>query len=373
MSALKLFVICVAALLPQAWANAGEVQQVKIVASPGDDLALVKRIRERIIETTKITEAAEMQNYRGTIPRAKDAPYEMVAIAGGEFLMGSPADEDGRDEDEGPQHRVEVAPFWMGKYETTWDQYKSFMFARWNREHSNPEPKSSRPRPAEADIDTISGPSIWDASPGRSEDQKGYPANGMTQHAASKFCQWLSAQTGHFYRLPTEAEWEYACRAGTTSAYSFGDDSSQLGDYGVFDPTADRTGCEKVGTLKPNPWGLYDMHGNVFEWCLDQYFADAYSGTRKTVPAAKLFPRVVRGGSWYDEAKYLRSAEREKSDRNWKSSDPLNPKSLWYIADAAWLGFRIVRPLEIPDAETMHALWNSGGIYDVYLPEKPVR
>ena len=373
MKAPKSLVLCLVALL--AWADAGEAQEVtpKIAAPPGDDLALVKRIRERIIEKSKVTEAADMVNYQGTIPRAKDEPYDMVAIAGGEFLMGSPATEKDRDEDEGPQRLVAVQPFWMGKYEVTWDQYESFMFAKWNREHSVPEPQRGQLTSAETDIDAISGPSIWDASPGRSKDQIGYPATGMTQHAASKFCQWLSAQTGHFYRLPTEAEWEYACRAGTTTAYSFGDDPSKLAEYGVFDPTQRRNQYEKVGTLKPNPWGLYDMHGNVFEWCLDQYFADAYHGKRETVPATELFPRVIRGGSWYDEAKYLRSAEREKSDSNWKSSDPLNPKSLWYIADASWLGFRIVRPLEIPDAETMHALWNSGGIYDVYLPEKPVR
>ncbi len=362
MKAPRLLILCSGALL--AWVNVGEAQEFKVASPPGDDLALVKRIRERIIEKSEITQAADMVNYQGRIPRAEDEPYDMVAIAGGEFLMGSPATEKGRDEDEGPQRLVEVQPFWMGKYEVTWDQYESFEIGRRGR-LENTQATELVQATMQTDIDAISGPSEWATHRWlkSGQDRESYPAIGMTQHAASKFCQWLSAQTGHFYRLPTEAEWEYACRAGTTTAFSFGDDSSKLAEYGVFDPTLIRTDYEKVGTLKPNPWGLYDMHGNVFEWCLDQYFADAYGGKREPVPATKLFPRVVRGGSWYDEAKYLRSAEREKSDENWKRSDPMLPKSLWYIADAPWLGFRIVRPLEIPDAEAMFELWNSGGIY----------
>ena len=357
MKALKSFALCFAASL--LWVNASEAQQVKIAAFPGDDLALVKRIRERIIENQKVTSEAEMQDYRGTIPRAKDEPYDMVAIAGGEFLMGSPADEKDRGEDEGPQRLVEVTPFWMGKYEVTWDQYESFMISKRNRHQKAVDPKQAQPT-AQTDIDAISGPSEWYVDPSFGMDQKGCPAVGMTQHAASKFCQWLSAQTGHFYRLPTEAEWEYACRAGTTTAYSFGEDPGILAEYGVFDPEFTRNEYAKVGTLKPNPWGLYDMHGNVLEWCLDQYFSDAYRGNRKTVPAGKPFPRVVRGGSWFDEANELRSAARVKSDSNWKTGFS---ESLWHLADAPWLGFRIVRPLEIPDAKTMFALWNSGGIY----------
>src|SRR5690606_18926335 len=147
-----------------------------------------------------------------------------------------------------------------------------------------------------------------------------------------KFCEWLSAQTGHYYRLPTEAEWEYACRAGTTGPYSVPAD--QLADYAVMDPEQIRTGYEKVGTKKPNPWGLHDMHGNVMEWCLDQYYASTYSvragGNAVIAPLVmptKLYPRVARGGSWYDPPEELRSARRVGSDEAWKMQDPQLPKS----------------------------------------------
>src|SRR5687768_13355489 len=143
----------------------------------------------------------------------------------------------------------------------------------------------------------------------------GYPAISMTQHAANSYAKWLSSKIGQFFRLPTEAEWEYACRAGTTTVYSFGDDPAALGDYAWYSDNSDFK-YQKVGTKKPNPWGLHDMHGNVAEWCLDEYDPEAYkkfaSGTVENpyLRPTKPYPHVVRGGSWNDDPDKLRSAVR---------------------------------------------------------------
>src|ERR1041384_7869345 len=141
----------------------------------------------------------------------------------------------------------------------------------------------------------------------------------MTQHAAKKYCQRLSAQNGQNYSLPTEAEWEYACRAGTTTRYSFGDDEKRLGDYAWFEKNSDFK-YQKVGRKKPNPWGLYDIHGNVAEWTLDGYEPNAYenfaqgTAVEPWVHGTKPYPHVVRGGSWDDPSEKLRSAARRFSD-----------------------------------------------------------
>ncbi len=334
----------------------------KAAAGPSDNLELVSTIRKNILATSTEKSEAEMKDYTGTITKT-GVKYDMVAIKGGEFMMGSPGDEKGRFEDEGPQHKVNVDPFWMGKFEVTWNMYEPFMISGVARnKDGSPEniPVGASP------VDVISSPTTpyMEMSFGMGND--GYPAICMTEHAASKFCQWLSAQTGHFYRLPTEAEWEYACRAGTTGPYSC--PPEQLENFAVLDPAQSRVGYEKIGTKKPNPWGLYDMHGNVMEWCLDQYLADTYAsreskttGNPLTIPTT-LYPRVARGGSWYDLAEELRSARRIPSHENWKKEDPQLPKSIWYHTDAHWLGFRIVRPLEVPEVDQMNLLWNLGRI-----------
>ena len=191
--------------------------------------------------------------------------------------------------------------------------------------------------------------------------RRGFPAICMTQHAAKMYCQWLSAKSGRYYRLPTEAEWEYACRAGTTTAYSFGDDPDKLDEYAWYvDNSEDELGdfgYQKVGTKKPNAWGLFDMHGNVAEWVLDALdpsFYEKSAGKLADNPlcaARQLYGRIVRGGSWDDDAELLRSAARRVSEPAWKQQDPQLPQSIWYHTDAIFVGFRVICPLSEPSAE----------------------
>jgi formylglycine-generating enzyme required for sulfatase activity len=167
-----------------------------------------------------------------------------------------------------------------------------------------------------------------------------------------EYCRWLSAKTGKVYRLPTEAEWEYACRAGTTTAYFFGDDPARLEEYAWYVENAEKP--QTVGKKKPNPWGLYDMHGNVSEWCLDHYAADTYSKLKQAepvkqpvfLPTAMEYPYVARGGSWDDDADRLRSAARLASNLEWSIQDPQRPQSIWWHTDATFVGFRVVRAFE---------------------------
>jgi formylglycine-generating enzyme required for sulfatase activity len=284
----------------------------------------------------------------------------MVPIKAGEFAMGSAPAEPGHKPDQLPQHRVRISPFWMGQFEVTWDEFELFMFPDEERKFKT----SLKTDPYVDKVsDAVSRPTkpYVEMSFGMGKD--GYPAISMTQHAANKYCQWLSAKTGHFYRLPTEAEWEYACRAGTTTAYSFGDDPSKLSEYAWYEKNADFK-YQKVGRKKPNPWGLFDMHGNVAEWCLDQYEEGYKPPTGAVVDpwlkATKSYPHVVRGGSWNSIPEEVRSAARLASDRSWKQQDPQLPKSIWYHTDAQFLGFRIVRPLKVPAEKEMFAYWNSG-------------
>ncbi len=313
------------------------------------------------VDNANAKSVQEMKVYTELVERT-DSKLEMLPIAGGEFTMGSPASEAGRQDDEGPQHPVKVAPFWMSKFEITWDVYEIWMFDLdiQRRELAKAEP-NGRDRASEEY--TLSQPTSPYTDMTFGMGKKGYPAICMTQLAARTFCDWLSAKTGRYYRLPTEAEWEYACRAGTKTAYSFGDDAGQLGDYAwYFDNAGEK--YHPVGKKRPNPWGLYDMHGNVCEWVLDQHTTDFYgfSGAKVTVnPLAwpkKEWSRVVRGGSWQDDPEQLRSAARLKSVEAWKQQDPQLPKSIWYLTDALHVGFRVVRPLETPSTEERQAKWD---------------
>lgn len=339
-------------------------------------LSVTKQIHEKISATGGPDSVDGMESYTQAVPRVEGGKIEMVPIPGGRFTIGTSEDEPGHQPDEAPQVEVEIAPFWMGKHEITWDIYRAFMennMARnkdgtLNRDSDLLSSEAPEARDGETLVDIVSQPTPpympmhFEMGEGYSQ---GWPAIAMTQHAASKFCEWLSAQTGHYYRLPTEAEWEFACRAGTTTPWHFGDDPSVIGEYAWTMDNSDFT-YQKVGQKKPNPWGLHDMHGNVAEWVLDAYRPDAYGAWEDGVknpwhPATERYPRVARGGHYFDGGpESMRSGVRLHSDPSWKAIDPQNPKSIWYHTSNMWIGFRIVRPLKTPDIDTMHTMWNTG-------------
>ena len=277
------------------------------------------------------------------------AKFEMVWVPGGEFTMGSPEGEEGRDANEGPRHKVKVGNFWMQKHEVTWEEYEAFWYDETFLKADQTAAKKLGP-------DAITRPTntFVDATYGHERD--GHPAICMTHHAAMMYCNWLRAKTGRAYRLPTEAEWEYAARGGKgDAAYFFGNDPKQLEDYAWFkdnspDDDHRRGNTHAVGTRKANPFGIHDLYGNVWEWTLDQYDPEAYAARAKnalsvrpvTVPTDKKWAHVVRGGSWADKTDKLRSAARRVSDKSWMKWDPQEPQSIWWLTRMDVIGFRVV-------------------------------
>jgi formylglycine-generating enzyme required for sulfatase activity len=294
--------------------------------------------------------------------------FEMIPIPGGELVIGSPDDEANRSEDEGPQFTVEVPPFWMGKTEVTWAEYKTFMkcydiYKRLSRQGVRKVTDMNQ-----SDALTVPTPLYEPSHTYEHGDNPSQPAVTMTQYAAKQYTKWLSGITQLQYRLPSEAEWEYAARSHSKTAYSFGDDPSLLGDYAAFaDNSPD--GAPKVGSKKPNPFGLHDMHGSVWEWTIDQYAAEGYgdrAGKTLALADAIAWPstpdmRCVRGGGWQDPAERLRSAARMGSaDEDWKDFDPNVPLSpWWYTTDPArMVGMRVVRSIKQKSIEEIDRYWN---------------
>ena len=310
------------------------------------------------VKDSQATTQAEMKPYQERIEHAR-AKIPMVPIPGGMFRMGSPPMESHRQVDEGPLHQVTVAPFWMGKYEITWNAYEVWMSDTdiLKRQVLGLKPNQ---RDKLADRYQVTQPTEPYTDMSFGMGKRGFPAICMTQHAARTFCQWLSAKTGRYYRLPTEAEWEYACRAGTQTVYHFGDEPDRLKEFAWYYDNSDEK-YHKVGGKKPNPWGLFDMHGNVAEWVLDQYVPNGYTQHAAKNPLViphSLYPRIVRGGSWDDDPPVLRSAARIGSSEDWKEQDPQLPQSIWYHTDALHVGFRIVRPLREPTEAEKTAKWS---------------
>lgn len=291
--------------------------------------------------TADSLQASGFEKYEESVD-STDVSFNMIPIPAGTFLIGSLEGEANRKEDEGPQKEVQLDAFWMMETEMTWDLFELFI----DTEKSAIVGYSSDD--SKINADAVTRPSTPYLDPSFGMGKRNYPAISMTQFAALNFCKWLSEVTGKLYRLPTEAEWEYACKAGTTTMYSFGDSVDVLGEYGWYWDNSDDK-YHEVAQKKPNLWGLYDMHGNVAEWTMDQYQEDYYSTIEDgasnpwRIPDS-LYPRSVKGGSWDDDPEALRSSARLRSNKDWQKRDPQIPKSFWWNTDASFLGLRIVRP-----------------------------
>ena len=295
------------------------------------------------------SQSAPLEPYDEKVP-GTGVTFKMVPIAAGNFTMGSPENEKGRLPDEGPQRKIQISAFWMQTMEVTHDQFLVFFddeqFAR------------------NSDVDAITRPTpqYIDLSWGMGK-QGGFPANSMSQHTALMYCRWLYQKTGTFYRLPTEAEWEYACRAGSSEMYPWGSNGKELDKY-AWHAGNSESRYHRTGMKLPNAWGLFDMLGNVSEWTLDQYNENYFQAITDgsadpVITPVKRYPRSVRGGSFEDKADALRCAARFKSEPSWNKRDPQVPKSKWWLTDAAFVGFRVVKPFKQPTAEEAKAFYDS--------------
>ncbi len=305
---------------------------------------------------TEATKVTRFSNFEEKIP-GTSVSFNMVAIKGGEFLMGSPEKEPLRDKDEGPVHKVKVDDFWMAEIEVSWEAYLAFFKAT--------SSQGRKEAVEEDEVDGITGPTPPWGAPDQGWGKGDRPAITMSWHAANTYCRWLTQITGKKYRLPTEAEWEYAARAGTQTPYPFegsardytsqgffkkifGADTTIINTYANYELNSDGK-TKGPSDVKANPFGLKNMHGNVAEFCLDFYSPGAYEENAKEKISVnpkgpkKGRERVVRGGSFKSDAKDIRSAARDYTKtKAWLTTDPQMPKSIWWYSDIIGIGFRVV-------------------------------
>jgi sulfatase modifying factor 1 len=321
-------------------------------------------VNEKSQNLVIFTEPAKIDSFVNFVEKIPGTlvSFEMIAIPGGTFLMGSPENEAFRDDDESPRAKVQVSPFWMGKAEVSWDEYETFVRQK-GVEGRTEHPLASRYLASK--IDVITGPTPAYGNPDQGWGKGKRPAITMTHYAATKYCEWLSSVTGKRYRLPTEAEWEYAARASSDRAYFFkgdpkkftqqrfwnkifGADTSVINSYVIY------AGNSEGMTYPPdrtqsNPFGLMNILGNVKEFCSDWYSPGIYLVYEKQGIAVNPTGEdqgkeyVIRGGSFKSDAINVRIADRDHTQSDaWMVTDPQMPKSLWWYSDVVDVGFRVV-------------------------------
>ena len=305
---------------------------------------------------TELTVVDKFKSFEEKLP-GTSVSFNMKAIPGGQFKMGTPTDEPYRGIDEGPVRDVAVDSFFMAEIEVSWKGYLAFFSAT-----------GSQGRKEVVDVDEetdgVSGATPPWGAPDQGWGKGTRPAITMSHLAAETYCRWLTQETGRKYRLPTEAEWEYAARGGTSSAYFFegspkdfesdgiwnkifGVDTVGINSYAIYyENSPSRT--QEPGQVKANAFGLKNMLGNVAEFCLDFYDPAVYRKYPKGVVRNPRGPRsgnehVVRGGSFKNTAKDLRSGRRDYTKtKAWLVTDPQIPKSIWWYSDTKSVGFRVV-------------------------------
>jgi len=307
------------------------------------------------------TEAAKvnkLETFTETIPNTVIS-IKMVAVPGGTFTLGSPDNEQMRQKDEGPSKEVTVSSFFMAETEVTWDQYLAFYKAT-AKEGRSTDTEGARTM---ASVDAISGPTPPYGQPDQNWGMGSRPAITMTFHAAETFCKWLSQETGKTYRLPTEAEWEYAARGGTKSPYFFEGNPKDFSEKGFFGKIFSKKNeniskfvvfkgnslgkTQNPDKVEANPLGLKNMLGNAAEYCSDWYSADAYSqlsnGSKDPKGPVSGEERVVRGGNFKSSASEVRCASRDYTQTEaWLKTDPQMPKSIWWLSDCNHISFRVI-------------------------------
>ncbi len=304
---------------------------------------------------TESTSVSVFENYTEKIP-GTSVSFEMIAVPGGSFTIGSPDDEPFHENDESPRVRVTVSDFWMGMAEVSWDEFLAFYAETATTGHASDVVEKEN-------IDAITGPTAPWGAPDQGWGKGSRPAITMSHHAAEVYCEWLSKKTGKKYRLPTEAEWEYACRAGTNTPYFFEGSPKDYSSKGfmksIFKPSTEviseyavyasnsQMKTQEPDFVKPNPFGLVNMAGNVWEFTKDYYSEDIYStyGGEVTDPTGpdEGTEYVIRGGAYDSDAAELRSANRDHTQtEKWLVTDPQMPKSIWWYSDSKNVGFRVV-------------------------------
>lgn len=306
------------------------------------------------------TQLTTFTNYTEQIP-GTPISINMIAINGGSFIMGSSEKESFKNADESPAHQVTLTPFFMAEVETTWNQYWAFYAETMSEGRTPPEVIYQNNLNAHG-VDAISGPTPPWGFPDQGWGQGDMPAITMTHYAAETFCKWLSAKTGKKYRLPTEAEWEYAARGGTETTYYFPGTAKDYSDKGLMrkfikpktEVISDYVIYEKnsggrtsnPSEVQANPFGLKNMLGNVMEYTTDKYNPDAYKNrTGETIDPIVTDGDewVVRGGNYNSDASDVRSAARSQTQHSeWLKTDPQQPKSIWWYSDFKGIGFRVV-------------------------------